>query len=885
MLYWLKQIREAPPGTVGNDALALGVLLGQGVSVLPGFVISSKACQVCLETVDWPESLFIDLPHSSLHFDAGNASQLQAIAQRIQREILVTEMTLDWEELAVAGRTLFSPTGDGTVGNGDVSSGGIPEGEVSEGGAVEGGGSEGEISASGSLWTPLLLLRPSLVLPNLPQLSPWQLDDVLGFQICEPTALSLERACKRLWANLFLGRSLFCWQRLGISFQQLRLAILVQPLWPTIASGYLVPEPESFQIQSTWGLGLALVQGDVLPDESWVRRSNGEVIQQRVGHKAIAHGLPPDLFPEATLLSPGRPNPHPSSYWLPQAQQKGCSLMPQTLDTLVTFGEKISTKLGTIMPFDGQVEWCLSGGSVPQLYVTRVCMSSVIRTLGDHSPLPIGSSLSPRTQSIPNSVTSSLPNLIPIPNPIPSPETLTCQGLSAAAGQRMAPAFVVVDPAIALENIPAQCILVSPTITPDWLPVLKRSAGIVTEQGGMTSHGAIIARELGIPAVVGVTGATQWIQPGELIFLDGDRGWVCRGQEGIPSSLVLPPSQPLSQSLPHVTESLEWATVTDQSFPLSTELWVSLSQPEAIARGSTLPVGALGLLRAEHLLMGLLEGQAPQYWVQTGQGSILVERLATALQEFVQGFAPRPVFYRTLDWRADDFPSLSSVMAASDSSSNSSDLSASNPLLGRHGTWCYAHDPTLFDLELQAVARIQNWGHTNLRLIVPFVRTVEEFQFCRQRVEQAELTREPSFQLWLMAEVPGIIWLLPELVRAGVQGIAIGSSDLSQLILAADRNDPVLSQTLNLSHPAVQRAIAQLIEQVRKLGIPCSLCGERLDRYPMVIEGLIQAGISAICTSMDAIEPTRQAIARVERRLLLDALRLQRQRDSENNDD
>ena len=196
-------------------------------------------------------------------------------------------------------------------------------------------------------------------------------------------------------------------------------------------------------------------------------------------------------------------------------------------------------------------------------------------------------------------------------------------------------------------------------------------------------------------------------------------------------------------------------------------------------------------------------------------------------------------------------------------------------MLGQRGTFSYLRNPALFDLELRALAAVQQSGYTNLHLILPFVRTVEEFSFCRRRVEQAGLTQVASFQLWIMAEVPSVIFLLPQYVKAGVQGFSIGTNDLTQLLLGVDRNQGQMAAAFDERHPVVMQAIAQIIQLASQANIPCSICGQAPALYPELIDSLVQLGITSISVELDAVERTYTAIKRAEQRLLVEAARLQ----------
>ncbi|MGG6264466.1 putative PEP-binding protein [Leptolyngbya sp. AN03gr2] len=399
------------------------------------------------------------------------------------------------------------------------------------------------------------------------------------------------------------------------------------------------------------------------------------------------------------------------------------------------------------------------------------------------------------------------------------------KGLAAAPGHAIGAAFVLTDLKLSDAPIPAGSVLVTPMILPDWIPLLKYVSAIVSEQGGMTSHGAILAREMGIPAIVGAEGATQRIQTGETIAVNGSTGSVTIASQ-------------ISRATSKTTQmSTTWNAT-------ATQLMVNISQLNSISVSAESDIDGIGLLRSELMLGRTLE-------------KINSDQLSKQIQTFAESFAPRPVFYRSLDVRSHEFQGSPSE---------------TNPMLGNRGTFSYLQDPTRFDLELAALQQALDAGCSNLRLILPFVRTIEEFTFCRRRVEQAGLFDHAQFQLWIMAEVPSVLFLLPDYVKAGVQGICIGTSDLTQLMLGVDRDQSAMAKVFDESHPAVMNAIEQLIQSAHRLNIPCSistqaaLTSELVDRW-------VEWGVDAISVNLSAVEMAHRSIARAEQRLLLNGIR------------
>ena len=279
---------------------------------------------------------------------------------------------------------------------------------------------------------------------------------------------------------------------------------------------------------------------------------------------------------------------------------------------------------------------------------------------------------------------------------------------------------------------------------------------------------------------------------------------------------------------------------------IATELMVNLSHPKQIDRMASLPINGVGLLRSEILLGELLASQPKDTWQQEKSKLKFVATARDLVRQFAAAFAPRPIFYRSLDWQTSN---------------------RVNSLLGTRGTYSYLLDPTLFDLELTVLAELAADGYNNINLILPFVRSVAEFNFCLRRVVKCGLTANPAFQLWIMAEVPSVIFLLPEYIRAGVRGIAIGTNDLAQLLLGIDRE-----QISTTNYPALENAIEQLIQTAKAHNIPRSICGQAPVQDPKLIDKLIQWGITSISVEPDSIAKTYKAIARAEKRLLLDSV-------------
>ncbi len=805
-LYWLDRIQPEHQSLVGNKAFHLARLLQNGYPVVPGFVISAQMFWEFLETVDWSEPLFADLPHSSLRLDIDNPQQLQAISRQIRQAIEMTSLPAGWVS------------------------------------AIK--------SAATQLGSPVVTLRPSLALRKTPRRSDVSKFEpvvdghssaLFNIQTCGMTEDSLTTGLRRLWAELFGAKSLFYWQRIGVPLQCLRLAVLVQPLWSAIAAGTVQANDTYFQVQATPGLGMAITWGETIPDSYQIHRESGAILSRRLGRKTIAYAPvtePVDVQGSAS---------HLLLRFLDESQQASDAIEGEQLEELIRLVQQLLADLA--MPME--LEWILAH---PENFQLQIYLTQVIPNLagavwqssnvGDWEPL------------------SSFQEE-PVMNPGWHP-LLT--GLAVSQGQAIARASVITDPREAVAEILPGTVLVAPLLPPQWLPLIQQAAAIVTEQGSMTSHGAIIAREVGVPAVMGAANATVHIQTGDLVMVDGNRGRVYRiernGERELkPSVMARRTDRNTLQSLPsNSLFGILSASDAPERPPIGTQLMANVSQPSSLELIANLPIDGIGLLRSELLVLAFLNNHPLDQWLQPELQTEFVKRLTEALCQFSSALAPRPVFYRSLDLRPHEFGGLTGEEATP----------GANPVLGLRGTFRYTLYPTLFELELAALAATQQAGNRNIHLLLPFVRAVEEFEFCRQRIERAGLTHDPNFQIWIMAEVPSVLFLLPEYVKAGVKGISIGSNDLSQLLLGIDRDNTLLSSAFDECHPAVRAAIAQLIQQAHQAGIPCSICGQAPVQYPELIADLIRWGIDSISVAPEAVETTYWAIVRAERRLLLE---------------
>jgi pyruvate,water dikinase len=647
-----------------------------------------------------------------------------------------------------------------------------------------------------------------------------------------PSLLDAVRVC---WASTFGARVLY-YRLTRQMAAEMPVAVIVQQMISSEKSGVLFTvdpatrDTHHLVIEAAWGVGEVVVGGQVTPDHYVVDKATGAVLERSTPRKDFLIDVMPAGGTRRVDLAS---DPRASAPVLSDAEIAALAGLARTSET--HYGA----------PQD--MEFAVADDRV---YLTQ---TRPITTLSQASPSPAAiarENVTPTDTGQPGTATA--------PAPVAhAPVAPILHGLGASPGIATGPVRILATVSESASLLPGE-ILVARMTSPDWVPLMRRAAAIITDAGGMTSHAAIVSRELGIPCIVGTRTATRTLRNGMVVSVNGHDGTVVAGTtpSGTPPGTVEPAQTPRQGDVR--SSMIATAPVT------ATRLYVNLAEPERAAEIAQRDVDGVGLLRAEFMMLSALDGMHPREVLARGGGDDFVRRMAEKLRIFASTFDPRPVIYRAMDFRSNEFRKLTGGAAH--------EPEEENPMIGYRGCFRYTREPDLFALELRALAEVRK-EFPNLHLMLPFVRTGWEIEACRRLIDASPLGQDRRLQLWIMAEVPSVVSWMDDYARAGVTGVSIGSNDLTQLILGVDRDSETLAPFYDERDRAVLDTIHAIIMRAHELGLTCSICGQAPSVYPEYAAQLVEWGIDSISVNPDAIEHTRRNIAAAEQRVILAASR------------
>ncbi len=782
-VHWLEEIGSDDIEDVGGKGASLGELTNAGLPVPPGFVVSAGTYRSFIERAGIDEELF-----DTVDVDVEDSSALAAAAERAQSLIVESEFS---EEVRAEILDAYRSIGTDDAG--------------------------GE---------PFVAVRSSATAEDLPDASfAGQQETCLNVR--EGRLLERIREC---WASLFTQRAIYYRQKQGFDHSAVNIAVVVQRMVDADRSGVLFTSHPStgdrrMIIEAAWGLGEAVVSGAVSPDNYVVDRSEGEILTATVTDKTVMQVKDPETG--ETVEKP-----------VPDERREQRVLSEAEIRELVALGERVETHYET--PQD--VEWAIVDDEVYML------QSRPITTIDTGSGDAFGTPESPAEElsggaTAEGNVTDGSGTVAEGKASGRDDDDVLIDGLGASPGT-VSGAVRIVDKLDELDKVRDGDVIVTEMTTPDMVPAMKRASGIVTDEGGMTSHAAIISRELGVPAVVGTQSATTRLDDEQVITLDGKRGTVTSGASTTSSEPETTPAPTPSPAKPMT----------------ATEVKVNVSIPDAAERAAASGADGVGLLRIEHMVLSL--DKTPERYVADHGADAYVDELIDGIRTVADEFYPRSVRVRTLDAPTDEFRELQG---------GGDEPEEHNPMLGYRGIRRSLDRPEVFRHELDAVRRLFEMGYDNIEVMFPLVNDAEDARRAREQMVEAGI--DPDKRDWgVMIETPASALSVGEMAETGIDFVSFGTNDLTQYTLAVDRNNGAVADRFDELHPAVLELISSTIETCRDRGIETSICGQAASK-PDMVEFLVEEGISSLSANIDAVRDVQREVKRVEQRLLLDSIR------------
>lgn len=620
---------------------------------------------------------------------------------------------------------------------------------------------------------------------------------------------------RKCWSSLFTARAIAYREKQGFAHEDVKLAVVVQRMVNSEMSGIMFTvDPNSgakeIVIEAGFGLGEAIVGGEVTPDTYKVDKSTMGIKQKRISTQRWKYTKDPK-------------DGHTVKVDIPADMEKVQKITDSQISDIAEVGRQIEIHYDK--PMD--MEWCIEKNKV---YIVQ---ARPITAVGD----------SGTNETVQADVSS---------------EDILTSGLGASPGLASGK-VIIFDMSMSLDVVKDGDVLVTTMTMPDMVPAMSRAAAIVTDEGGMTCHAAIISRELGTPCIVGTSNATSILKNGMMITVDGTTGTVYKGE--------IKKKSAETSAAPAETVYAEAAPIT------GTGVMVNMSIPMKAEETAALPCDGVGLMRSEFLFTNYV-GEHPMAVIAEGRQDELINKLADGITKVCRAFYPRKVVLRTSDFKTNEYRDMK----------GGADFEPreDNPMIGWRGCSRYVSPDykDAFMCELYAIKKVrEEAGMRNLCVMLPFVRTVDEAKEIIAMMESIGLKRSKDFKLYFMAEIPANIFMADEFSKY-CDGFSIGSNDLTQLTMGADRDSDILGRMgyFDERNEAVKRAISHLIKVAHANGVTVGICGQGPSVYPEFTEFLVREGIDYVSLNPDTVVKTKKLIAATEQKIILEGLRELRNR-------
>ncbi len=605
------------------------------------------------------------------------------------------------------------------------------------------------------------------------------------------------KAIRACWASLFTARAIYYREKNQFDHEKVLISAVVQKMVNSDKSGIMFtinPSTNNSQeivIEAIYGLGEMIVGGEVNPNLYLLDKKTLAIKKMEVRKQEL--GMFRNEIGENVKLK------------IPKNEQERQILDEKNIVELARLGKKLEEHYGR--PQD--IEWALEGSS---LFIVQTRAVTTFKQAAEEER----------------------------PGIKEEEGKILLKGETASAGVYAGPVKVVHN-VEELSKVTKGDVMVTTMTTPDMVPAMQRAGAIITNEGGMTCHAAIVSREMGTPCIVGTDHATEVLRDNEIVTVHASRGIVYEGKIDVKAP-EKPAASPLGGS----------------EILTATEIKVILDLPDLAGKAAATGADGVGLVRLEIMIAN--GGIHPAEYIRQGRQEDYVKLLKEGIGKIARAFKGKPVWVRCSDMRSDEYRNLQG---------GEKEPKETDPMIGWHAIRRLLDEPEILKAEFQAIRELHYEGLKNVGVMIPFVIKLDELKKAKEIMREKGLEPCKAIDFGVMVETPAACWIIEELCREGISFVSFGTNDLTQLTLGVDRNNGRIQELFDEMHPAVLGEIAKVVKTCRKYGVITSICGQAGSR-PEMAEFLVHQGIDSISANADAIDEIRRVVARTERKLLLE---------------
>ena len=763
-IVWFKDISEDELELVGGKALNLGVMYNLKLPVPPGFVVTTQAYKQFLEETKLDKKIYSLLKS----LDIQDTEKLEKTAKHIQElmldrdipENIANEIKFAYENISIdlsVYRTASKAALDIIKAGRDI---------------------------------PWVAVRSSATAEDRPEAS---------FAGQQETFLNIKggnnivRAVQRCWASLFTARAIYYRVKNNFLHEEVLIAVVIQKMIDSETSGVMFSinpatnNKNEILIEAGFGLGEAIVGGQIIPDIYIVDKNSYEIRDKKISIQTWMYARDEGLRKTTKIqLSP--------------TKAKEQKLTEDQIVRLAEFGKKLEKHYNK--PQD--IEYAVEHGRIYIVQTRAVTTEEKVKKARSHEEI------------------NATPILI---------------GLGASPGIASGVVKIVHD-INELSKIQKGDVLVTVMTNPDFVVAMEKACAIITDEGAMTSHAAIVSREMGIPCVTGTEKATKIFTDGMIITVDGTNGKIYKGNPEL--------------------EEIQKEKIEYPYKETKTKIYMNLGEPDKIDDYKDLYFDGIGLMRLEFVIANKV-GEHPNYLIRTGQQRKYVDELYEGIKKVASNIEGKPVIVRFSDFKTNEYKDLKG--------GDEFEPHEENPMIGWRGVSRYTSDEfkDAFKLECKAIKKVRE-EFKNVHIMLPFVRTIKEVNKCIEIMKEAGLEKNEKFKIFLMAEVPSMALIPEEFAELDIDGVSIGSNDLTQLCLGVDRDSSRLGRMgyFDERNHAVLKAIHNIISGFKEKGKTVSLCGQAASEYKEFVEFLVKEGIDSVSVNPDVVNKVRFDVYDVE---------------------